>query len=223
MANPKRKIVNKKVTPRMFSPELIEMLSHVHPVTPMVIYLPIIGYLMYIATQFETLTATSITLLFLGGILFWTFIEYVIHRYVFHYEPKTYIGKQIHFLSHGVHHDYPRDPKRLVMPPVVSIPLAVFFYVLFYFTLGEAVTAPFFSGFVFGYVCYDMIHYATHHFSLRDNKLFLWLKQYHLRHHYQDEHYGYGVSSPLWDVVLRTTPPKIEDKEKRGKKLEVSG
>lgn len=220
MAN--RKIINKKVTPRMFSAELIEKLSHVHPVTPLIIYVPVVLFLMYLSTGYESLTATSITLLFLGGVLFWTFIEYVIHRFVFHYEPKTYIGKQIHFLSHGVHHDYPRDPQRLVMPPAVSVPLALFFYALFFVTMGAAITAPFFSGFLVGYLAYDMLHYATHHFSLKDNKVFLWLKHYHMRHHYQDEEHGYGVSSPLWDYVFRTHLPKVENKNKKSKKLEVS-
>ena len=27
-----------------------------------------------------------------------------------------------------------------------------------------------------------------------------------MRHHFQDHHYGFGVSSPLWDVVFRTLP-----------------
>jgi len=49
-----------------------------------------------------------------------------------------------------------------------------------------------------------MLHYATHHFPMKRGVL-LWLKQYHLRHHYKDDHAGYGISSPLWDYVFRTT------------------
>ena len=62
--------------------------------------------------------------LFLVGVLVWTLLEYIIHRYVFHYEPKSRLGKQFHFIVHGVHHDYPNDARRLVMPPSISLPLA---------------------------------------------------------------------------------------------------
>jgi sterol desaturase/sphingolipid hydroxylase (fatty acid hydroxylase superfamily) len=50
------------------------------------------------------------------------------------------------------------------------------------------------------------VHYATHHFTMKRG-VWLWLKKYHLRHHYQDDEIGYGVSSPLWDYVFRTRPP----------------
>jgi 4-hydroxysphinganine ceramide fatty acyl 2-hydroxylase len=104
---------------------------------------------------------------------------------------------------HGVHHDYPNDARRLVMPPVVSIPLAFLFYGLFLLIFGS-LTPPVFAGLVFGYVCYDMLHYATHHLAMKRGA-WLWLKQYHLRHHFKDDHHGYGISSPLWDYVFRTT------------------
>ena len=64
---------------------------------------------------------------------------------------------------------------------------------------------------VFGYLCYDMLHYATHHFSMKKG-MWLWLKQHHMRHHYGDDHTGYGVSSPLWDVVFGTFQKKPEKK-----------
>ncbi len=112
------------------------------------------------------------------------------------------MGKTLHFLVHGVHHDYPQDASRLVMPPILSVPLALFFYGLFLMIFGRLAPAAF-AGLLFGYLCYDMIHYATHHFSMKRG-VWLWLKQYHMRHHYKDDHAGYGVSSPLWDYVFRT-------------------
>ena len=54
-----------------------------------------------------------------------------------------------------------------------------------------------------GYLFYDTLHYATHHFSMRRG-VWLWLKKYHMRHHYQDDHVGFGVTSPLWDHVFGT-------------------
>ena len=128
------------------------------------------------------------------------------HRWVFHYEPTSRLGKQLHFLLHGVHHDYPKDASRLVMPPIVSIPLALFFYGMFAVTFGRVAPAAF-AGFLAGYLFYDILHYATHHFSMKRG-IWLWLKKYHMRHHYDDDHVGYGVSSPLWDYVFGTRAPR---------------
>lgn len=186
----------------MFQSRFLEFFSHVHPATPLVIYLPVIAYFLSQATR-SGLTIVLVAGLFALGVLFWTLLEYVIHRYVFHYEPRSRWGKFLHFMLHGVHHDYPNDASRLVMPPVVSIPLAVFFYGVISLAFGRFAPAVF-AGLVFGYVCYDAIHYATHHFAMNSGILRK-LKNYHLRHHYLDDHAGYGVSSPLWDYVFRTT------------------
>ena len=187
---------------RMFESDLIELLSRVHPATPLVLYLPLIGASIYFAIANGRLSILSVVEMFALGVVIWTLLEYIIHRYVFHYEPKTRIGKQFHFIVHGIHHDYPNDARRLVMPPAVSIPLAVIFYALFFFLFGRVAPAVW-AGFAGGYVCYDSIHYAIHHYSMKGG---IWnrLKQHHLRHHFHDDHAGYGVSSPLWDYVFRT-------------------
>jgi 4-hydroxysphinganine ceramide fatty acyl 2-hydroxylase len=187
----------------MFESDFMEFFSRVHPATPLVLYLPVVGYMLYVSLWQRQLSVSVVTALFLLGILLWTLLEYLIHRYIFHYQPKTRIGKRLHYIIHGVHHDYPSDARRLVMPPSISVPLAFLFYgifVLIFWRLTPAV----FAGLVFGYVCYDMLHYATHHFPMKHG-IWLWLKQYHLRHHYKDDHVGYGISSPLWDYVFRTT------------------
>jgi 4-hydroxysphinganine ceramide fatty acyl 2-hydroxylase len=196
-------ISNKNETVRMFNSDFMEFFSRVHPVTPLALYLPVVGYMLYVSLWQRYLSFVAVAALFLLGVLLWTLIEYLIHRYIFHYEPKTRWGKQLHFMIHGVHHDYPNDARRLVMPPVISIPLAFLFFGLFFLIFGSLAPAVF-AGLVFGYVCYDMLHYATHHLAMKRG-VWLWLKQYHLRHHFKDDHVGYGISSPLWDYVFRTT------------------
>jgi 4-hydroxysphinganine ceramide fatty acyl 2-hydroxylase len=196
-------VSNKNETVRMFESNFMEFFSHVHPATPVILYGPIIGLMLYLAFVQKGLSFLTVLGFFVIGILTWTLLEYMIHRYVFHYEPKTRVGKLLHFIMHGVHHDYPNDATRLVMPPIISVPLAVVFYVVFILTLGRFAPAAL-AGFGFGYVCYDTIHYATHHFAM-NRGVWRWLKQYHLRHHYQDDQAGYGVSSPLWDYVFKTT------------------
>ena len=196
-------VSNKNETVRMFESDFMEFFSRVHPVVPLMLYLPIVGYMLYVSLWQRQLSIIAVTALFLLGVLLWTLIEYLIHRYVFHYEPKTRWGKQLHYVIHGVHHDYPNDARRLVMPPVISIPLAFLFYGLF-FPIFWSLTPSVFAGLVFGYICYDMLHYATHHLAMKRGAWF-WLKQYHLRHHFKDDHVGYGISSPLWDYVFGTT------------------
>jgi sterol desaturase/sphingolipid hydroxylase (fatty acid hydroxylase superfamily) len=211
----KKYISNKDETPRLFGNDLMEKLSRVHPGVPLIIYGPAIAFFVYRGAVNETLSSFNMIGLFLLGTLFWTFMEYVIHRFAFHYMPKSELGKRFHFLIHGIHHDYPRDSKRLVMPPSVSIPLAVIFYFLYMVTMGQTYGEPFFAGFVFGYLCYDMIHYMLHHFSMRGNRLGLWLQQHHNLHHYGNDDKGFGVSSPLWDFVFGSMDPKIQEKKRQ--------
>jgi sterol desaturase/sphingolipid hydroxylase (fatty acid hydroxylase superfamily) len=187
----------------MFESDFMEFFSRVHPVTPLALYLPVVGYTLYVSLWQRHLSFVAVAALFLLGVLLWTLIEYLIHRYIFHYQPRTRWGKQLHFVIHGVHHDYPNDARRLVMPPVISIPLAFLFFGLFFLIFGSLAPAVF-AGLVFGYLCYDMLHYATHHLAMKRG-VWLWLKQYHLRHHFKDDHVGYGISSPLWDYIFRTT------------------
>lgn len=212
----KRYVSNKDETVRMFKRDWMELFTRIHPSVPLVIYVPVIAFLLYRSAFVHPVALLSATLLFFAGVLAWTLTEYVLHRFAFHYHPTTDWGKSLHFIFHGVHHDYPRDSKRLVMAPAVSLPLAIIFYAGFHALLGPANVSPFFAGFIFGYLCYDMIHYATHHFSLK-SPVGLWLRQHHMLHHYQDEEKRYGVSTPLWDYVFRTMPP--EDKTAESVKM----
>jgi len=188
-------VSNKNETVRMFESDFMELFSHVHPVTPLVLYLPVVGYMLYVALWQRKLSILLVAGLVLLGVLAWTLFEYIMHRYAFHHEPKSRWGKRLHFIVHGVHHDYPNDAKRLVMPPSVSVPIAVLLYVFFMAVFGRFSSALF-AGFVCGYLCYDMIHYATHHFPIKRG-VWLRVKQHHLSHHYKDDQAGYGVSSPL--------------------------
>lgn len=186
----------------MFKNAFLEYFSHIHPITPVVVFVPVIIFVLVQAVRFTTVLQTIGV--FLLGVLAWTAIEYIIHRFAFHIEPKTALGKRLHFLVHGVHHDYPRDSTRLVMPLPVSVPLAIAFYFLFLVLIAPYHWAMF-GGFVAGYVAYDCIHYATHHFPMT-NRVGRFLKEYHMKHHYVESTTAYGVSNPLWDYVFNTVP-----------------
>ncbi|MEL7021801.1 MAG: sterol desaturase family protein [Bacteroidota bacterium] len=197
-------VSNKDESVRMFKSDLLERFTKVHFSVPLFLYIPVVLYFLYQSWWSNALFISQILTYFAVGVLVWTITEYVLHRFVFHYEPPGKLGKRLHFIFHGVHHDYPNDSKRLVMPPSVSVPLALLFYYAFQYLLGEVLVAPFFAGFIVGYLCYDMLHYAVHHVN-SDNKIFIALKTHHLKHHFKEPDLGYGVSSPLWDVLAGTT------------------
>ena len=140
-------VSNKDVTVRMFKSDFMESLSKVHPSVPLIIYLPVIGFFLYKSLEFQ-ISFGNILLLIAVGIFIWTFTEYTLHRFIFHFNFKSKFGKKLHFIFHGVHHDYPMDSRRLVMPPSVSVPLAVLFYFLFQAILGKVFVAPFFIVFI---------------------------------------------------------------------------
>ena len=202
-------VSNKDETIRLFKNPILEYFSHIHPVTPVIVYLPVAGYMLYLG--FSELNIFIGALSIIGGVFLWTIFEYAFHRWAFHYHPKSELGKKLHFLVHGIHHDYPRDSTRLVMPLLVSIPLAVLFYYIFTSLFG-ALGYNLYAGFIIGYVAYDSIHYATHHMRM-NGKIGKFLKEYHLRHHFQDNNTAYGVSNPLWDYVFRTVPKLGRKKE----------
>lgn len=197
-------VSNRNETIRLFKNPVLEYFSHIHPATPVVVYTPVIIVAFYFGVVATNVGVSILT--FVIGVFLWTLLEYTIHRWLFHYEPISDLGKRIHFLVHGVHHEYPRDRTRLVMPLLVSAPLAIGFYFLFKAIFG-VYHLPVFSGLVFGYVCYDSIHYATHHFKM-NGKILRFLKEYHLKHHYNDPNSAFGVSNPLWDYVFSTVPER---------------
>ena len=83
---------------------------------------------------------------FASGIFVWSLSEYVLHRFVFHYEPKQAWLQRVWYLIHGVHHEQPQCKTRLVMPPILSIPLAFFFYGMIRLVVGTILGMPRASG-----------------------------------------------------------------------------
>jgi len=128
---------------------------------------------------------------------------------VFHFRHNGPIGQRIQFLIHGVHHKWPKDKYRLVMPPAVSLALYCLFAALFSLLLGPRWIWAFHSGFVLGYVTYDMTHYAAHHLrpmTARGRRL----RRHHLLHHFGDAGFGFGVSTLFWDKIFGTMPARSE-------------
>ena len=192
-----------KASPRMFESTLLDKLSRVHPTVPLYIFVPAIVVLFTLGAAsrrrprqhrprrrrlllLDAHASTGCT----GSCSTSS--------------PRTGIGARLHWIIHGVHHDHPNDPLRLVMPPSVSVPLALVFYGLFVTVLPTASANLFAAGFLTGYLGYDMLHYHVHHHRPR-TRLGKLLRELHMRHHFQDDTCGFGVSAPFWDRVFGTS------------------
>ena len=188
-------------SPPMFKSRWLDALSRVHPAVPVVIFGPAIVVTFGLgADRLGLGNALGAVLI---GYVIWTLTEYWLHRLIFHFEPEDGVGARLHWIIHGVHHDHPNDPLRLVMPPSVSVPLATLFYLLFAWVAGTDWGVAVFSGFIAGYLFYDMTHYYVHHHRPR-SRAGRKLRELHMRHHFQDDTAGYGVSAPWWDRVFGT-------------------
>jgi dihydroceramide fatty acyl 2-hydroxylase len=191
-----------RASPPMFESRVLDSLSRVHPVVPVLIFLPAIALLA--AWGLEAVSVPIELALIAGGYALWTLFEYWLHRVVFHFEPQAGVGARLHWIIHGVHHDHPNDPLRLVMPPAVSVPLGAAVFALLYLIFGRHYAPGVGAGFFAGYLVYDMTHYYLHHFRPR-GPIGRMLRERHMRHHFQDETCGFGISAPYWDEVFRTS------------------
>jgi dihydroceramide fatty acyl 2-hydroxylase len=190
-----------RASPPLFASPRLDRLTRVHPAVPVLLYGPIVVALL--AWTLGGGVRWRVAPLVAAGYGLWTLTEYWLHRVVFHFEPDHGIGLRLHYLIHGVHHDHPNDPGRLVMPPSASVPLALVFGLVFYAVLGDPTWRPVAAGFISGYVAYDTLHYLLHHRVPR-SRLGRSLRERHLRHHFQDDTRGFGVSAPYWDAVFGT-------------------
>ncbi len=195
---------------RLFKSDLLEFFTHTHPAVVAAIWGPVSLFFLVRAIVLRAANASPVYILvaFLIGVFLWTLAEYLLHRFLFHLTPHTPWQERLQFLLHGIHHAQPQVKTRLVMPLPVSIPMAVIFYALFHFIVGVILRAPewvypLMSGFLLGYLAYDLTHYATHHLPMRSGYAKL-VKRHHMAHHYVDPNTRFGVSSPFWDSVFGT-------------------
>ncbi len=189
-------------SPRMFESDLIDFFSRTHPGVVPALFVPATLGLLFHGVQIGVGAVASVAL-FAAGATVWSLTEYWLHRTFFHWVPSGVWGERLHFLVHGVHHKWPRDKYRLVMPPAVSVTLFCVFFALFYAAVGPTWVWPFHAGFTFGYMSYDLTHYYVHHFNPK-SKYGILLKKHHMLHHFKDPTSRYGVSNMVWDRVFGT-------------------
>lgn len=191
-----------KGTKQLFDNPILEKLSRTHISIPLIIFFSYAGGLLYWNIKNTSLSPLISIILFLTGFIAFTWIEYNMHRYVFHMKVYTEARKKLQYTIHGVHHEFPKDKDRLAMPPLLSVTIATILLLLFKVIMGDFVFA-FLPGFLVGYASYLSVHYLVHAYPPPKNFFkALWVN--HSVHHYKDGKVVFGVSSPLWDYIYGT-------------------
>jgi sterol desaturase/sphingolipid hydroxylase (fatty acid hydroxylase superfamily) len=191
-----------KGTQRLFQNPVLEKLTRTHIAVPLSIFVVYSTALLAWSITHTALSVGKTIGLFVSGLIFFTWIEYIVHRYVFHMKTYSALRAKLQYTIHGVHHEYPKDKDRLAMPPLLSVTIATVLLLLFRVIMGDLVFA-FLPGFIVGYAAYLAIHYMVHAFAPPKNFFkILWIN--HGSHHYKNGEMIYGVSSPLWDHIYGT-------------------
>lgn len=189
-------------TRKLFSNSILERLTRTHIAVPVTLFILFALALLYWSVTHTSLSVLATVIMFLVGLIAFTWVEYNAHRYVFHMAGSAPWKKRFQYVVHGVHHEFPKDKDRLAMPPLLSVTIATTLLLLFRLIMGD-LAFSFMPGFLTGYAAYLSVHYMVHAYPPPHNFLkVLWVN--HAIHHYKDGEIVFGVSSPLWDYIYGT-------------------
>ena len=142
---------------------------------------------------------------FAAGLLAWTAIEYLLHRFAFH-----------GFAPHWEHHAVPTDPVYIVAPLKLSLSSSAALLVLFSLAARSWMAgASMLAGVIAGYLAYEAIHLRIHSAEPGGTMLRA-LRRHHYYHHFASDRVCYGVTSPIWDWVWGSLPPRGARSSRRG-------
>ena len=190
---------------RIFKSEILESFSKTSPYLTLAFYIPLIFIMIMVSHFYLRIVFSEILIAVFFGIVCWTLVEYLIHRYLFHLPGNSAFSKRFSFILHGIHHQFPRDPARLFMPPLPG--LIIIMLLLFIFSIPFSVFSfPFVAGLINGYLIYAFLHFSMH--TRKPPKLLKKLWTHHALHHYKDEKSAFGVSTIFWDKLFSTMPVK---------------
>lgn len=196
---------------QIFTNPVLEALTKTSPWITFFAYVPVVCFFLYLSNTLGAVSIKNTAILFFSGLIFWTFFEYIMHRYLFHFVTEAKWTQRFHYMMHGVHHENPRDEQRVFMPPVpgyiiISVVTGLVWLIFGGYSFG------FLAGWLTGYLGYCYIHYCIH--ALKPPKMFKKLWVHHTMHHYKYDDKAYGVSSPFWDYVFGTLPPQAQEVRK---------
>jgi len=138
------------------------------------------------------------------GLLCWTLIEYLLHRFLLHYQARRRGIRHVIDTLHLGHHRDPAHEAKITVPVYASLPIAFAVFALFRVVSGGwGAAAILMLGTIAGYLYYEAVHFRIHCGSER-GWLIGWQRANHCFHHFKASARCFGVTTPLWDWVFRT-------------------
>lgn len=204
---PEHLAIRKARTAPLFKNKILEKLTRTSIFTPIIMHLFISAFLFWHGTGTLAIPLINGLVTLAAGFVFWSLMEYIVHRFLYHTESNTKFIFNLQHKAHGIHHQHPIDPTRLAMPPLPGLFLSGIFFLIFWL-IHARYAFVFFPGFMLGYLSYISLHYAQH--RIKSPRYGPWkaLWKHHKIHHYVDPYVAFGVSTRLWDFVFGTMPKK---------------
>lgn len=186
---------------RLFQSELLERFTQISLSGFLAIWLLVLPLSLWAGWNGETRPIVAAAMM-IAGFLVWFPLEYALHRWLFHWKTENPALQRFVFVMHGNHHISPNDPKRNLMPPIVSVPIGAALWAISVWIL-EPWGIWAFLGFGVGYVTYDLTHYACHQLPM-NGRVGQALRRHHMRHHHIDEAANYAITVPFLDWLFGT-------------------
>ncbi len=202
---PEHLAIRKELTGTLFKNKFLERLTRTGIFTPIIMHILVSSASFWYGTSKLEIPLSNALFTLAFGFVFWTFAEYMVHRFLYHTESNSAFLLKLQHNAHGIHHQHPKDPTRLAMPPVPGLILSGLFFLLFWI-VNSTYTFVFFPGFMAGYLVYISFHYAQHVIKTPIYPPFRALWRHHRIHHYQNPYIAHGVSTRLWDFIFGTMP-----------------
>jgi sterol desaturase/sphingolipid hydroxylase (fatty acid hydroxylase superfamily) len=191
-------------SPKLFKNRVLEALTWTHPLVITGMYVALGAYMIWLFNALNPhVGAAKISGIVAAAFFSWTLAEYFMHRFLYHKLHDATFSTGFQYVFHGIHHEYPNDEERLVLPPVPSILIAAVFFGFFYLIMGQWALV-FGTGFLWGYLAYMLVHVSVHKFDPPKRFNFWW--RHHNIHHFQQHDRAFGVTTSIWDRVFGTMP-----------------
>lgn len=148
-----------------------------------------------------------IVISFSAGWFAWTLAEYFFNRWLLHHGERTFYLHTIVNYHHAKHHEDPKHFRYIFPHPLITflVPALVFLVV---FTIIGKYSLSFTAGFLFGCWMFCLLHVLQHHRSAPAKRFLKKIWQNHFLHHHRYPDKAFGVSTPIWDYLLGTLPPR---------------
>ncbi len=154
-----------------------------------------------LAHPIRVLGVAAVASRFAVGVLSWSLIEYLVHRFVHHGTWRIAPGRSLHL----DHHANAKNPDNIGSPIAFFLLQYAFMSVVCWGLAGDLDRGLSFSaGLAMTYVTSECLHFWCHHGGKARSKVGRVIRRNHLGHHFRDEQTSFGLSSPVWDWVFGT-------------------